>query len=52
MDFLVMRMRKHAFRAMVKAYSPTIPLAYIQVLTDSSVVFCVSYVIAIFEMAT
>ncbi|CAM9487674.1 unnamed protein product [Ascophyllum nodosum] len=30
MDFLVMRMRKHAFRTMVKAYSPTIPLAYIQ----------------------
>lgn len=39
MDFLVMRMRKHAFKAMMKAYSPTIPLAYIQVPTDSAVVF-------------
>lgn len=32
MDFLVMRMRKHAFRAMVRAFLPTISLPYIQVL--------------------
>lgn len=32
MDYLVMRMRRRAFKTMVKAYLPTIPLSFIQVL--------------------
>eukprot|EP00752_Nemacystus_decipiens_P007101 g6363.t1 len=30
MDYLVMRMRRRAFKTMVKAYLPTIPLSFIQ----------------------
>ncbi|CAM9776628.1 unnamed protein product [Hapterophycus canaliculatus] len=30
MDYLVMRMRRQAFKTMVKAYLPTIPLSFIQ----------------------
>lgn len=32
MDFLVMRMRRRAIKTMVKAYLPTIPLSFIQVM--------------------
>lgn len=31
MDFLVLRVRKRAFKTMVKAYLPTIPLSFIEV---------------------
>lgn len=40
MDYLVMRMRRRAFKTMVKAYLPTIPLIFIQVNESTPDVSC------------